>query len=142
LLVLSDTAQEVGMKRIAALAALILGVTSVILAPTALASTSSPARDTGVPRCPISINTVDAAIPGCMRSFTFNLPARASWATEVKGPHLLIFQEIVYRGVTYHVAAVHGDLFRLELKGHLFVNHGRALYHAEGYINDSGETRW
>ena len=132
------------MKRIAALAALILGLTSMIIAPaTALASTSTPARDAGVPRCPIAIgpSTVDAAIPGCMRSFTFNLAARSTWATEVKGPQLLIFNEIYYQGRTYHVAAVHGDRFRLELNGRLFEAGGRALYHAQAYIYGSGETR-
>jgi len=132
------------MKRIASLAALILGATTMIIAPaTAVASTSTPARDAGVPRCPISIgpSAVNAAIPGCMRSFTFNLPARSTWATEVKGPRLLIFNEVYYQGRTYRVAAVHGDRFRLELNGRLFEAGGRALYHAQAYIDNSGETR-
>jgi|SRR5580698_3488857 hypothetical protein len=129
------------MKRIAALAALIFGATTMVIAPaTALASTSTPA---GVPRCPIAIgpSSVSAAIPGCMRSFTFNLPARSTWATEVKGPQLLLFDEIYYQGHTYRVAAVHGDRFRLELRSRLFATGSRALYHAVAYIDSSGETR-
>jgi hypothetical protein len=76
-----------------------------------------------------------------MRSFTFNLPARSTWATEVKGPQLLLFDEIYYQGHTYRVAAVHGDRFRLELRSRLFATGSRALYHAVAYIDSSGETR-
>jgi hypothetical protein len=76
-----------------------------------------------------------------MRSFTFNLPARSTWATEVKGPELLLFNEVYYQGHTYRVAAVHGDRFRLELNKRLFAAGSRALYHAVAYIYGSGETR-
>jgi hypothetical protein len=130
------------MKRIAALAAFTLGLTGIVGAPTvALASSSSP---TSVPKCPNAITTkaVSTAIPGCMRPFTFNLSAGSSWATEVHGPPLLPFYDVFYRGQTYHVVAVRGDHFRLERDGRLFVDRGRALYHASAYIDNSNETRF
>jgi hypothetical protein len=130
------------MKRIAALAAFTLGLTGIVGAPTvALASSSSP---TSVPKCPNAITTkaVSTAIPGCMRPFTFNLSAGSSWATEVHGPPLLPFYDVFYRGDIYHVVAVHGDRFRLERDGRLFVDHGRALYHASAYIDNNNEMRF
>lgn len=125
------------MKRSAALAALILGVTGVISAPTAaLASTGS------VPKCPISVSRAGAAIPGCMRAITFNMSAGNSWGTEVSGPRLLIFEEVLYKGAIYHLAAVHGHGFRLERDGRIFVDHGKALHREQAYVYGVGETRY
>lgn len=134
-----------GMKRIIALAApvasavlassVLTGLTGLAGPAVALASTTSPG---GSISCPKEISP----IAGCMRTVEFNMPAWSSKGTEVSGPALASFELVLYRGGIYQVASVRGAAFTLKARGRLFVNRGRALYHARAYAFQDAVTNW
>jgi hypothetical protein len=140
------------MKRTAALAALVLGLVPALVLGASPATAMASARGS-VPgptsvrtKCPTIATRPDLPPPCCgpvdgpkavvaktavacgAPVLVFDMHVGSSTATEVRGQRLRAGNELLFRGRIYVVKSVRSDHFTLDLRGKLFVNHGRAIH--------------
>jgi hypothetical protein len=117
------------MKRIAAVAALIV----TMLAVPAAAAMASPVHKPSQ-TCP------PGHAFGQPQSFTFDVASGSSTVYEVSGPTLASAEEFSYDGSIYTIWSVNpgADSFTMSLGATLFVNEGPSITNATGYLVCSG----